>query len=103
MQLELDESGDVRGEKTGTWTPFYDQAFRVDLDDGTSFIANYRYALKEYVDNDPRKHGLMHLADVQSDDYDKFYSVCDKTMVGFVYSTTGSMSNHPAQCFFGVK
>ena len=60
-----------------------------------SFIANYRYAVKEYVDGDPRKHGAKNLMEIQTDDYDKFYSVCDKTMIGFVQQSSGTMTSHP--------
>ena len=103
LKLELDDYGNVKGDLTGKWMAFYDQAFKVDLSDGTSFIANYRYALKEYVDNDPLKHGAKNLVHLETDDYTKFYSLCDKTMVGFVQQPSGSMISHPIQCFYGVK
>ena len=57
---------------------------KIDLEDGTRFVTNYRYSLKEYVNSDPLKSGAKALAGVETDDYDKFYSQCDKTMVGFV-------------------
>lgn len=60
--------------------------------------------MKEYVEGDPVKNGGMNLKGIQMDDYDKFYSICDKTMVGFVKSgKEGSLEQHPIQCFYGVK
>lgn len=76
----------------------------MELSDGKNFIANYKYAVKEYVEGDPVKNGGKNLSQVKMDDYDKFYSICDKTMVGFVKEgNEGSMEQHPVQCFYGVK
>lgn len=47
-------------------------------------LTNYRYSVKEYVENNPLKDGVKNLAELATDDYDKFYSQCDRTMVGFV-------------------
>lgn len=76
------DSGTIKG----TWFAFYDQAFKVELENGQRFISNYKYALKPYVSNDPLAMGAHRIAQqsVQTDDYDKFYSLCDRTMVGFV-------------------
>mmetsp|Transcript_4265 Transcript_4265/g.6272 ORF Transcript_4265/g.6272 Transcript_4265/m.6272 type:complete len:100 (-) Transcript_4265:307-606(-) len=84
------------GSLSGKWFSFYDQAFKVDLDNGMRFITNYKYALKEYVDSDPLKDGIKKLAELDTDDYDKFYSICDKTMVGFVQQrgSPSTMDNH---------
>ena len=65
-------AGDTIG---GKWFQFYDQAFKVDLDNGQRFITNYKYALKEYVASDPLVAGSKKsMASLQTDDYDKFYS-----------------------------
>jgi hypothetical protein len=36
------------------------------------------------VASEPLKIGAKKLKSLATDDYDKFYSECDKTMVGFV-------------------
>jgi hypothetical protein len=65
---------------------FYDQAFKVELNNGLRFITNYRYSVKEYVSSDPLQDAekLSKNKDLDTDDYDKFYSECDRTMIGFV-------------------
>ena len=91
----------------GTWLAFYDQAFKVELENGQRFLSNYKYALKPYVSSDPLAMGAQRIAqqNVQTDDYDKFYSLCDRTMVGFVQDTNSgsSLSQHHIECFYGVK
>ena len=89
MQVELKEDGtaeaNLSGEKvSGNWIPFYDQAFKVSLSNGMKFITNYRYSVKEYVTSTPLEKGAKALKDLATDDYDKFYSQCDRTMIGFV-------------------
>ena len=91
----------------GTWFAFYDQAFKVDLDTGLRFIANYKYAVKEYVTENALAQGEKPIkkAGLETDDYDKFYSQCDQTMVGFVQDKKNptSMAEHHVECFYGVK
>lgn len=65
------------GQKVnGNWFAFYDQAFKVELENGQRFISNYKYAIKPYVSTDPVKMGRHRIAqqNVQTDDYDKFFS-----------------------------
>jgi hypothetical protein len=92
---------------SGSWFAFYDQAFKVDLETGLRFIANYKYAIKEYVTSDALSQGAKEIKKhgVETDDYDKFYSQCDHTMVGFVQDKKNptSMSEHHIECFYGVK
>lgn len=75
------------------------------MDNGLRFLTNWRYSVKEYVSQEPLKYGLVQLKSVQTDDYDKFYSQCDKTMVGFVQDKNqkGSLNSHLIQCFYAVK
>jgi len=68
----------------GYWNSFYDQAFKIELENGKRFLANWRYSLKEYVQAAPMKNGAKGISDVQIDDYDKFYSECDRSMIGFI-------------------
>ena len=56
------------------WMAFYDQALKIDIDEETRLLTNYRYSIKEYVEGDPVKSGIKNLGQVASDDYDKFYS-----------------------------
>lgn len=91
----------------GTWFAFYDQAFKVDLETGLRFIANYKYAVKEYVTANALVEGEKPIkkAGLETDDYDKFYSQCDQTMVGFVQDKKNptSLAEHHIECFYGVK
>ena len=48
----------------GSWFAFYDQAFKVELENGQRFIANYKYALKEYVASNPISLGAKEIHDV---------------------------------------
>ena len=48
----------------GSWFAFYDQAFKVELDNGRRFITNYKYALKEYVASNPISLGAKEIHDV---------------------------------------
>jgi hypothetical protein len=60
----------------------------IELDNGMRFIANFRYNLKPELSKDPFKtageKGIGRFSQIQSGDYDKFNSECNKTMVGFV-------------------
>ena len=104
MKDDLSVNGEADGSSvSGQWIAFYDQAMKIELEDGSRLITNYRYSLKEYVNSDPLKSGAKALAGVETDDYDKFYSQCDRTMVGFVMQKGSTMTNHKIQCVYGVK
>lgn len=51
-------------EVQGKWLGFYDQAFKVELDNGLRFLTNWRYSVKEYVTSEPLKIGLVQLKSV---------------------------------------
>lgn len=68
----------------GTWSTVYDQAFRVELDNGMRFVANFRYNLKENLSQDPLKDGTSKFENVKTGDYDSFDSKCNESMVGVV-------------------
>jgi len=90
----------------GSWSTVYDQAFRVELDNGLRFVSNFRYNIKPNWSEDPIKDGAEVFADVKTSDYDTFVSKCDESMVGFVQQVHGSggdMKNHPVQCFYGKQ
>lgn len=84
MNLKDDLTVETSDGVKGNWMPFYDQAFKVELDNGMRFITNYRYSLKDYITKDPLESGTKLIQDLQTDDYNKFNSECDKTMIGFV-------------------
>jgi hypothetical protein len=52
------ESGSIKGN----WFAFYDQAFKVELENGQRFISNYKYALKPYVSSNPLEMGAQRIA-----------------------------------------
>lgn len=96
-------SATVQG-KSAKWMSFYDQAFKVEMDDGTRLLTNFRYSVKDSVEANPLQSGAKSLSQLDTDDYDKFDSQCDRTMVGFVQRKgSGTMANHPIQCFYAVK
>ena len=37
----------------GKWTSIYDQAMNVELENGTRFLSNFRYNLKDELSHDP--------------------------------------------------
>ena len=41
----------------GTWSTIYDQAMRVELDDGNRYITNFRYNIKRDISADAFKDG----------------------------------------------
>ena len=45
------------------------------------------------------------LNELKTDDYGKFYPQCDKTMIGVIQNkeSPGTMTEHRAECFYGVK
>ena len=90
---------------TGTWSTIYDQAMRVELDNGTRFITNFRYNIKPDISADPYQDGSGRFEGTQTGDYQSFDSVCHETMVGFVQKVhgQGSMQDHKAQCFFAKQ
>jgi hypothetical protein len=86
----------------GTWSTIYDQAMRVELENGTRYITNFRYNIKPDISGDPLKDGSDKFEGTQTGDYQSFDSVCSETMVGFVQKVhgQGSLTDHKAQCFF---
>ena len=93
----------------GKWTTVYDQALKVELENGLRFLSNFRYNAKETLTKDPLKDELLGFVSLSTGDYGSFDSDCGKTMVGFVQSIpsiTGekyTMTEHKAQCFVGNK
>ena len=89
----------------GTWSTIYDQAFRVELDNGMRFISNFRYNIKDKFTKDPVADGYMKFSEIKAGDYDSFDSRCDQSMVGFVQQVggNGSMKNHNVQCFYAEQ
>ena len=76
----------------------------MELENGMRFVANFRYDIKTSISKDPvaqtQQSGIASFGQIESGDYEKFDSICDKTMVGFVHNIptkTGqsfSLSNH---------
>lgn len=89
----------------GTWSTVYDQAFKVELDNGMRFISNFRYNIKNGLSQDPLQDGASKFDSLKTDDYGSFESKCNESMVGFVQSIhgQGSMKSHKAQCFYAKQ
>ena len=92
---------------SGTWSTIYDQAMRVELENGIRFITNFRYNIKPSISKDPVADGSATFEGTQTGDYASFNSNCSETMVGFVQQVHGgsgsSMKTHKAQCFYGKQ
>lgn len=94
---------------TGKWSTIYDQAFMVELDNGLRFIANFRYSVKPNISANPANDLFSKFTGLKTGDYDRFDSVCDKTMIGFVQTLTSvskdkyGLANHNVQCFYGEQ
>lgn len=39
------------------WSNIYDQAFKVELDNGIRFLSNFKYTVKPEISQDPTKDG----------------------------------------------
>lgn len=95
--------------ETGVWSPIYDQAFKLELNNGLRFVTNYKYCLKPQVSTDPTKDGAKNFNMLKTGDYDKFDSECDKSMVGFVQTMPKlsnkeyTMKNHHISCFWAQQ
>jgi hypothetical protein len=68
----------------GTWSPVYDQSFEVELENGLRFMTNFKYALKNDISKNPSQELVQKFDNLKTGDYNKFDSLCDQTMVGFV-------------------
>lgn len=81
---------------------------KVDLENGMRFLTNFKYTVKPEVSSKPESEPLSEFAGIKSGDYNKFDSLCDKTMVGFVMNIpsitnkVSTMQSHDVKCFFGV-
>jgi hypothetical protein len=56
----------------GNWSPIYDQAFKVELDNGVRFLTNFRYDVKAEISTDPTKDGATEFSQLKTGDYNKF-------------------------------
>lgn len=99
------EASKGEGTVSGTWSTVYDQAFKVELDNGLRFISNFRYNIKQGLSQDPLQDGASKFDSLKTDDYGSFESKCNESMVGFVQSIhgQGSMKSHKAQCFYAKQ
>lgn len=108
IKVTLDDDYKAKAEIDGVmvkgrWSTIYDQAVKVELDNGQRFLANFRYNAKSDLTTDPLKDASqLMFANIHTSDYGSFDSDCSKTMVGFVqYSNDKStMTEHSVQCFF---
>ena len=93
------------GSVAGTWSTIYDQAMRVELENGVRFLTNFRYNVKDNISSNPLKDGESKFTGLSTGDYGSFDSDCSKTMVGFVQKVhgSGSLTDHPIQCFYGKQ
>ena len=60
----------------GHWSNVYDQAIKVDLENGLRFLANYKYSVKKELSKNPLKDSATSFSKLEDGDYDKFDSNC---------------------------
>jgi hypothetical protein len=77
----------------GTWSTIYDQAFKIELENGQRFLANFKYSVKPEISREPTVDGESEFISLSTGDYNKFDSQCDKTMVGFVQNVPSVTHN----------
>lgn len=77
----------------GTWSPIYDQAFKIELNNGLRFLANFKYTVKPEISKDPIKDGSDEFQALKAGDYNKFDTHCDRTMIGFVQTIPSVRTN----------
>ena len=53
----------------GTWSTIYDQAFKIELENGLRFLANFKYTIKPNISSDPINDGFNKFVQVKSGDY----------------------------------
>ena len=93
----------------GSWSTIYDQSFKIELQNGLRFLANFKYSVKPEISREPTADGPAEFTALQTGDYGKFDSQCDKTMVGFVQNMptvthkSFSMTEHEVACFYGEQ
>ena len=89
----------------GTWSTIYDQAMRVELNNGQRFITNFRYNIKNNISENPVADGATRFTGIGAGDYINFDSKCNESMVGFVQQVhgNGSMKQHHGQCFYAQQ
>jgi len=59
---------------SGTWSTVYDQSFKIELENGIRFLANFKYTIKSEISKIPENDGNMPFESVKTGDYGKFDS-----------------------------
>lgn len=49
--------GKCETKQPGTWSTIYDQAIKIELNNGLRFLANFKYTVKPEISQDPTKDG----------------------------------------------
>jgi len=78
------ESCETKNRLAGSWSNIYDQSFRIELENGLRFLANFKYTVKPEISKDPTKDSPEEFSSLKTADYVKFDTHCDNTMIGFV-------------------
>lgn len=59
---------------SGTWSTVYDQSFKIELENGIRFLANFKYTIKPDLSKIPENDGAAPFESVKTGDYGKFDS-----------------------------
>ena len=58
----------------GTWSTIYDQSFKIELENGLRFLANFKYSVKPNISLKPPQDGEEKFESLKTGDYGKFDS-----------------------------
>lgn len=58
----------------GTWSTIYDQSFKIELENGLRFLANFKYSVKPNISVRPAQDGEPKFEALKTGDYGKFDS-----------------------------
>jgi len=58
----------------GTWSTIYDQSFKIELENGLRFLANFKYSVKPNISLTPSRDGEEKFEQLKTGDYGKFDS-----------------------------
>jgi len=79
------------------------------LDNGIRFLTNFKYTVKNDISKKPSQELFQKFESLKTGDYNKFDSLCDQSMVGFVQQIPSitnksySLTEHQIQCFYAKQ
>lgn len=69
-----EEGACAKDHLQGTWSTIYDQSFKIELENGLRFLANFKYSVKPNISLRPPQDGEEKFEALKTGDYGKFDS-----------------------------